>query len=246
MKSRIINLLVLLLGFAAPSHASVVQVDPALTGAVAAQMEVLRELFAKREKTQKKIIDAEAAVTIAMSRMHHVEEQWLGYLSNASDAVQNLYQIKRAGELVAIYIPQNISNVKKAMPGNLKGTAISLLVSKELANAVTQMTTLMPLMKELVTKGSYSYDSFDENGKPVTKQKKVNLLDSAERYFVANSIVSKLEAINSDLFILSWQIRYMGWDDLWQAIDPEGWANVVTGKYIVNGIINDWKNLARY
>ena len=96
------------------------QVDPALTAAVVAQTEVLNNIYDNRNKTQKKIIAAEAAVTVAMDRMHQVENKILDYLSNAQGAMQNLYQIKRAAELVTVEIPQNISLVKNSLPGHLR------------------------------------------------------------------------------------------------------------------------------
>jgi hypothetical protein len=74
------------------------QTDPTLTGAVVAQTEILKDLFKKREKTQQKIIAAEAAVTLSMERMHQLEDKMLGYLQNAQGAMQNLYQLKRATE----------------------------------------------------------------------------------------------------------------------------------------------------
>ena len=46
------------------------QTDPTLTGAVIAQSGMLKKIFKDREKTQKKIIAAETAVTVAMDRMH--------------------------------------------------------------------------------------------------------------------------------------------------------------------------------
>ena len=66
------------------------QTDPTLTGAVVAQSEMLKKIFKDREKTQKKIIAAEMAVTVAMDRMHKVEDKMLEYLSNAQGAMQNL------------------------------------------------------------------------------------------------------------------------------------------------------------
>lgn len=82
------------------------QTDPTLTGAVAAQTAMLKQLFKKREKTQKQIIAAEASVALAMERMHQVEDKVLSYLQNAQGAMQNLYQIKRATELVTVEIPR--------------------------------------------------------------------------------------------------------------------------------------------
>ena len=199
------------------------QTDPLLTGAVTTQTEMLKRLFKKREKTQEAIIATEAGVTLAMERMHHLEDKMLGYLQNAQGAMQNIYQIKRAASL----------------PGNLKGTAIAVMVSEELVDASAQMLSLYPFMKQLVTSGSYNVTNAD--GK--TEKHKVNLLNSAERYYVANEIVTRLESINTDLWLLAWQIRTLSWNDLWFGLDPDGWATVMSGKAVVDGLILDWKYL---
>ena len=219
------------------------QTDPVLAGAVATQSAMLQQLFSKRVKTQQKIIAAETAVTVAMDRMHKVEDQMLDYLSNAQGAMQNLYQIKRAAELVTTEIPQNMNLVKQSLPGHLKGTAIAMLVSDELTDAATQMASLYPFMKQLVTSGSYNVSDYDEKGNSVNKKHKVNLLNSAERYYVANEVVTKLESINTDLWLLAWQIRTMSWHDLWFGLDPEGWATVMSGKAVAETLIYQWENL---
>jgi len=219
------------------------QTDPTLTGAVVAQTEILKKIFKDREETQNKIIAAEAAVSVAMDRMHAVENKMLDYLSNAQGAMQNLYQIKRAAQLVGVEIPRNMSLVSKSVPGHLKGTAIALLVSDELTDAATQMASLYPFMKQLVTNGSYNVDGYDDNGNPKTEKHKINLLNSAERYYVANEVVTKLENINTDLWLLAWQIRTMSWQDLWYGLDPEGWAAVMSGKAIVESLIYEWNYL---
>lgn len=219
------------------------QTDPTLTGAVAAQTEMLKKLFKKREKTQRQIIAAEASVALAMERMHKVEETVLGYLQNAQGAMQNLYQLKRATQLVSVEIPRNMSLLRRAVPRNLKGTAIATLVSDELIDATTQMASLYPFMKQLVTSGSYTVDGYDDAGKPIQKKQKVNLLNSAERYYIANEVVTRLESINTDLWLLAWQVQTMSWNDLFFSLDPQGWATVMSGKYIVEGLIWEWKYL---
>ncbi len=226
------------------------QTDPALTSAVLGQTAALKKIHKDRKKTQEKIIAAEVAVTASLERIHHVEDKMLDYLSNAQGAMQNLYQIKRAGELVAKEIPQNCSLLLKSVGGNLKGTVIAAMVSDELTDAATQMTALFPFMKQLVTSGKY--DVTGDDGK--NEKHKVNLLNASERYYIANEVVSRLEAINTianevvsrleaintDLFILAWQVRTLSWNDLWFSLDPEGWANVMSGKNIIGGIISDW------
>ena len=212
------------------------QMDPALTATIIAQTAELKNIHKKRKKTQEKIIAAEAAVTVALDRVHSVEDKMLKYLSNAQGAMQNLYQIKRAGELVAKEIPQNCNLLLKSVGSNLKGTVIATMVSDELADAATQMAALYPFMKQLVTSGSYDVAGAD--GK--NEKHKVNLLNSSERYYIANEVVSRLEAINTDLFILAWQVRTLSWNDLWFSLDPEGWANVMSGKNIIGGIVAEW------
>lgn len=212
------------------------QTDPALTAAVLAQTAELKNLHEKRRKTQEKIIAAETAVTLALDRVHSVEDKMLEYLSNAQGAMQNLYQIKRAGELVLTEIPQNCSLLAKSVAGNIKGTAIAAIVSDELADAATQMAALYPFMKQLVTSGTYDVTGADG----ASEKHKVNLLSSAERYYIANEVVTRLETINTDLFILAWQVRTLSWNDLWFSLDPEGWASVMSGKNIIGGIVAEW------
>lgn len=207
------------------------------------QTAMLKDIFSNRENTQQKIIAAEAAVTVAMDRMHQVEDRMLDYLGNAQVAMQNLYQVKRVAELVTSEIPRNMDLVRKSVPGYLKGTAIALLVSDELTDAATQMASLFPFMKQLVTGGTYNVDGYDSQGNPTTERHRVNLLNSAERYYVANEVVSRLEAVNTDLWLLAWQIRTLSWQDLWYGLDPEGWAAVMSGKAIVESLIYEWENL---
>ncbi len=91
-------------------------------------------------------------------------------------------------------IPQNCSLLLKSVGGNLKGTVIAAMVSDELTDAATQMTALFPFMKQLVTSGKY--DVTGDDGK--NEKHKVNLLNASERYYIANEVVSRLEAINTD------------------------------------------------
>ena len=218
------------------------QTDPTLTATVLLQTSELKSIYKTRKTTQEKIIAAETAVTLALDRVHSVENKMLEYLSNAQGAMQNLYQIKRAAELVTTEIPKNTTLLKNSVKGNLKGTAIATLVSDEITDAATQMAALYPFMQQLVTSGSYNVTGSDGS----TEKHKVNLLSSAERYYVANEVVTRLERINTDLFILAWQVRTLSWNDLWFSLDPEGWASVMSGKNIINGLVTDWSNIKYY
>ncbi len=243
IKNKVIGSLFLSLGILAVNlPAMAQQTDPTLTANVILQTEELKSIHKKRKTTQEKIIAAETAVTLALDRVNSVYNKMLNYLSNAQGAMHNVYQIKRAAELVTTEIPKNTTLLKNSVKGNLKGTAIALLVSDEITDAATEMAALYPFMQQLVTSGSYNVTGSD--GK--TEKHKVNLLNSAERYYVANEVVSRLEAINTDLFILAWQVRTLSWNDLWFSLDPEGWASVMSGKNIINGLVSDWNNIKYY
>lgn len=245
MKSRIVSTFLvatMFFGNAVNIRAGV-QTDPALTGAIVTQMEMLKSIFKKRDKTQKEIIAAEAAVTASMKRMHDVEDKVLGYMSNVQGAFQNLYQIKRAGQLVAVEIPQNMKLVRNAIKiGRIEGTVMAVTVGEELTEMTTEMMSLYPFLAQLVTTGSYNVT--DDDGK--STKKKVNLLDSYERYYICNTVVDKLEKINTSLYLLAWEIQTLRWRDLFYKLDPEGWINIMAGANIVNGIISDWNYNIKY
>ena len=236
-KTFLFSLSAMLLCGTVPARAQ--QTDPTLTAAVILQTEELKSIHKKRKSTQEKIIAAETAVTLALDRVHNVENRMLEYLSNAQGAMQNLYQIKRAAELVATEIPRNCDLLRKSVPVHLKGTAIAVLVSDELTDAATQMAALYPFMKQLVTSGSY--DVTNAEGK--TEKHKVNLLNSAERYYIANEVVTRLETINTDLWLLAWQVRTLSWNDLWFSLDPDGWASIMSGKAIAETLVWEWNTI---
>lgn len=214
-------------------------VDPVLTAAVLAQTAALDKVYSERNQKNNSILAAEVAINATMNEVHKIEEKVLDYLSNAQGAVQNLHQIKRAGELVLSEIPNNIKFLKSSLPGNLKGTMIAAVVSDELQNSYEEMTSLYPLVSQLVTSGSYNVQT--ANGS--TEKKKVNLLNAAERYYVANEIVQKLERINMNIYLLAWQIRTLSFSDLFFHLAPESWCNIMASKSLVQDIIREYSAL---
>ena len=206
------------------------QTDPALTAAVAAQTVTLGTLFDARKSTQQKILTATGIEEVQLKQLHDIEKKVLDYMANVSGLMQNLYQVKRTTELVTVEIPRNISAVSKATKGHLKGTAIALAVSDEIKSVYTEIASLSTLCTSLV-----KTKTVDGN--------KVNLLNAAERYWLCEKIVSSLEDINSALYILSWQIQYLSWEDLWRGLDPDTWANYMQGKWMAESCIRDWDDL---
>ena len=212
------------------SHAQ--QTDPALAAAVAAQTVTLSTLFDARKSTQQKILTATGIEEVQLKQLHDIEKKVLDYMANVTGLMQNLYQVKRTTELVTVEIPRNISAVSKATKGHLKGTAIALAVSDEIKSVYTEIGSLSALCTSLV-----KTKTVDGN--------KVNLLNAAERYWLCEKIVNSLEDINSALYILSWQIQYLSWEDLWRGLDPDTWANYMQGKWMAESCIRDWDDLLK-
>lgn len=235
-KVFLLSIIFITIGTAAFSQ----QTDPTLTAAVLGQTAAMTDIHKKRKQIQEKILVAETAVTVALDRVHNVEDKMLSYLSNASAAVQNLHEIKRCAELVGKEIPKNCEFLAQCVKGNLKGTAIAAIASDEITGVYSEMAALAPFMYQLVTSGTYnSYNT--ETGQ--TEPHKVNLLNAAERYYIANEVVSRLERINTKIFILGWQVSTMTWRNLWYSLDPKGWATVMSGANRVDFIIQMWKRL---
>lgn len=239
MKLRILSLILALGVLAIPkTKAGIVDVDPALVGAVTAQTLALESVYKERSKHQNAIIVAETAINGAMTQIHKVENKMLGYLANAQGAMQNLYQLKRCYELFKTEIPENISAVRSAIKGHAMGTAIATIASDEIKALENNSRTLYPLVAQLVTSGSYN----QRNDNGTIDKKKVNLLDASERYYILNEVVRHLEDISTSLWILSWQIQTFSLTDLVQVLTPDTWYNILEGEAIANLIIEDYKS----
>ena len=70
-----------------------------------------------------------------------------------------------------------------------------------------------------------------------------NLLDRYERLTLANSIYTDLNRIRYKVEGMVLMAQYATANDLIFAIDPEGWANVVTMKNHVGNLVQDWNGL---
>lgn len=207
-------------------------VDPVTAAAVGSQTLVLMSTYDKRAKQQEKLAQVETAIAAGMAAIHNVEKTMLDYLTNVSGAVQNLGQIKRAAELI-IAIPKNAAALTDAMKKHPKGAVFGTIISHEVSNMVSEAASLYPFMQQLVTTGTYNSGD---------KKHNVNLLNSAERYYVADMVVTKLSNINRSLVCWRYQIEYFRWDNLFYALDRESWAAWWGGKVVMESVISNWKS----
>ncbi|MCH5236479.1 MAG: hypothetical protein J1E95_01605 [Muribaculaceae bacterium] len=225
-----------------PLESMAQQTDPTLTAAVILQTEELKSAYKKRNETQNKLIAAQAAVATAMEQVHGVENKILEYMSNASSAMNDIYQLKRAAELVSTHIPNQLAEMSKAVPDNLKGTAITALTSKTVSQVTTEMASLYGLMSQLVTSTKYSFN----DGKDDTSGKKnVNLLSAAERYYIATEVTGRLERIYRKLYNITYQIKTLDWMDAWYNLDSSSWAKFQNGKTISQSLMTKWDKMKK-
>lgn len=218
------------------------QTDPTLTAAIIAQTEELKSAYKKRDKTQTDLAVVQSTVTAAMGAVHEVEKKTLEYMSNASSAMQNLYQLKRAAELVGEKIPSQIKEMVNAVPSNLQGTAITTLTTKTCENVIEEMSSLYGFMSQLVTSTSYSFSDKKDTETSENGKNNVNLLSAAERYYIANEVVRKLEKLYNRLWATTYHIKTMGWEDGLKYIDYNSWSNANQGKKNAEYLIQQWKN----
>lgn len=233
-----IFLIVFTLNILFPLVSKAQQEDPILTGAVVAQTLVLQEAYDKRNEKQNMLIATQGAVTIAMDRIHNVESKVLEYMSNASAAMDNLYQLKTIAEYVGEKIPTQVMKLGKAVPDNLQGTAVSALTSRAIMDVTTEMTSLYGFVAQLVTSTKFTLGKGNENAE--SDKKNVNLLSAAERYYIASEVEGRVKKIYRKLWLLTWQIENFGWEDLLHRLDPKLWGQVNHGKAISQRLIKQW------
>lgn len=216
---------------------SAITVDPALTAAIIAQTTLLQDQYKKRSENHNKIQIAQAAITLAVDNIHKVEEKVLEYMANASGVMQNLYQLKQIAELTAVDIPNNLSQLSKDIPSNIKGTAITLFVNKTVAETTTDIVALADIIQKLVT-SKYSLSEIKDKDNP-----NINLLSAAERYTILQDVLFRLNRINRRIYLTNFYIKTFGWRQLWMGIDRQSWCNAVYGRIIARDLINKWNRL---
>lgn len=213
--------------------------DPLLTAAIITQTEMLKTQYKQRNNHHNKIEVAQAAIAGAMEQVHAVEDKMLNYLGNASDAMQNLYQLKKIALLVADDIPTNLVRLGKDIPDNIKGTAITLFVNKTVAETTTDIAALSDIVTRLVT-SKYSFKT--SKGKD---DKNINLLSAAERYTILQDVLQRLTKINRRLFLTDFFIKSFGWRELWMGLDRESYCKVIYSDIMAKSLVKQWNGLLK-
>ena len=120
---------------------------------------------------------------------------------------------------------------------------VSMATIKELYKVTMQETQQLVGNFVNIVNNATIQNPLKGQGTAEKKNDGYNMLDRYERLSLANSIYSGLLEIRYKVEGMILMAQYATANDLFFAIDPEGWANVVTMKNNVSGLINDWNGL---
>lgn len=223
-------------------------IDPYVTGQVIANT-----------AAQKLIEDQHNARLDAIRK----KQQMIAKYNETMSTIKTLYKFSMAningwGYESATYaqIAETTAQIFQRLPKAIKGLnkfpiKNELLCTNELISIMTRTMSCVATFTDIVNNGKVKIPIKNTTNLPTNgistggKGDGLNLLDHYTRYRLANSILSDLDRINYQLWAICYMCDYYhGMHGLIEAIDPEGWVNYVTGKNIVNNIINEWKGLA--
>ena len=132
-------------------------------------------------------------------------------------------------------VPVLVSTVNKARFSN------RLLCLNELGNLVAETQQLGNFVN--IVNNARIPNPLQGQATAEKKDDGYNLLDRYERLTLANSIYTDLNRIRYKVEGMVLMAQYATANDLFFAIDPEGWANVVTMKNHVGNLVQDWNGL---
>lgn len=133
-------------------------------------------------------------------------------------------------------VPELINTVNKAKFKN------KLACLTELGGLVMETQQLVGNFVNIVNNAKVQ-NPLKGQGTAEKKSDGYNLLDRYERLSLANRIYTDLMEIRYKVEGMMLMAQFATANDLFFAIDPEGWANVVTMKNQVGGLIQDWNGL---
>lgn len=133
-------------------------------------------------------------------------------------------------------VPELVKTVSKAKFSN------KLLCLNELGNLVTETQQLVGNFVNIVNNGKVP-NPLKREATAEKKNDGYNLLDRYERMSLANGIYTNLLEIRYKVEGMLLMARYATMNDLFFAIDPEGWANIMTMRNSVDGLAMDWNRL---
>ena len=174
--------------------------------------------------------------TVSMATIKELYKVTMENISGFGTESKYYTEIGRCALDIVLDVPELVKVVNKAKFAN------KVLCLNELANVVTQTQQLVGDFVNIVNNARIE-NPLKGHATSEKKSDGYNLLDRYERLTLANRIYSDLMSIRYKIQGMMAMAQYATMNDLFFAIDPEGWANVMVMKNQVNGLVLSWNGL---
>ena len=174
--------------------------------------------------------------TVSMATIKELYKVTMENISGFGTESKYYTEIGRCALDIVLDVPELVKVVNKAKFAN------KVLCLNELANVVTQTQQLVGDFVNIVNNARIENPL---KGQATSEKKSdgYNLLDRYERLTLANRIYSDLMSIRYKIQGMMAMAQFATMNDLFFAIDPEGWANVMVMKNQVNSLVLSWNGL---
>lgn len=223
-----------------PAHAAWrVVIDPWCTATVATNLASQKVIEDQHNKRLDSIASKKRKLEMYTVSMATIKELYKLTMENVRGfGTESKYYTEIGTEAYNIIadVPTLVKTVSKA---NFKN---QLLCYSELSGLVLETQQLVADFVNIVNNAKVQ-NPLVSKATAETMSDGYNLLDRYERLTLVNTIYTRLRTIRYKVDGLMAMAQYATWQNLFFAIDPEGWANVVTMKNNVEGLISDWNGL---
>lgn len=174
--------------------------------------------------------------TVSMATIKELYKLTMENVSGFGPESKYYIEIGRCAFDIIKDVPELVKVVNKAKFAN------KVLCLNELSNLVIQTQQLVADFVNIVNNAKIQ-NPLKGQATAETKNDGYNFLDRYERLTVANKIYTDLMEIRYKVQGMMAMAQYATMNDLFFAIDPEGWANIMVMQNYVGGLIMDWNAL---
>lgn len=216
-----------------------VVIDPNCVKAVAANMATQKAIEDRHNKRLDSIASKKQKLELYHLSMATIKELYKVTMQNVRGfGPESKYytEIGRCAYDIILDVPELVKVVGKANFHN------KVMCLSELTGLVMETQQLVGDFVNIVNNATIENPL---KGKNAVEKKGdgYNFLDRYERLTVANNIYTRLMEIHYKVEGMMAMAQYATLNDMFFKIDPEGWANIVSMRNYVSGLVLDWNSL---
>lgn len=216
-----------------------VVLDPYSVAAVSANLATQKMIEDRHNKRLDSIATHKQKLELYTLSMATIKELYKVTMENVRGfGTESKYytEIGRCASEIVMDVPELVKTVNKAKFSN------KLMCYSELAGLLLHTKQLVGDFVNIVNNAKVENPL---GGKDAVEKKSdgYNMLDRYERLTLANNIYTRLVEIRYKVEGMMAMAQYATLNDLFFKIDPEGWANIVSMKNHVDGLVLSWNRL---